>query len=116
MTKMIGDSLGIAWPLSQRGEARSQPTPLEVREQEGKYQVKDGNRNWITCENKSDAQVFSGIRALADEACSDANAGRNLVARLERAEELSRKYGMREMARWFGERVEHFRTLETLVW
>jgi hypothetical protein len=90
--------------------------PLEVREQEGKYQVKDGNRNWTSCENKVDAQVLSDIPTLADEACSDANAGRNLVARLEKAEELSWKYGMHDMARWFGERVEHFRTLETLVW
>jgi hypothetical protein len=116
MTKMIGDSLGIACPSFQRREAKSKPMPLEIRQQEGKYQVKDGNRNWISCENKDDAQVLSDIRALADEACSDANAGRNLVARLEKAEELSRNYGMHDTARWFGERVEHFRTLETLVW
>jgi hypothetical protein len=114
MANMMGDSRGIA---CQRREEKSKPAPLEIREQEGKYQVKESNRNWISCEDKDDAQALSDIRALADEACSDANAGRkNIVARLEKAEELSRKYGMQDMARWFGERVEHFRTLETLVW
>jgi hypothetical protein len=116
MTKMTGDSRGIACPSFQKTKAKSKQTPLEFREQEGKCQIKNGDQNWISCENKDDAEALSEMRALADEACSDANAGRNLVARLEKAEELSRKYGMHDMARWFSERVEHFRTLETLVW
>jgi hypothetical protein len=118
MAEMIGSDVGIARPKSRKRKATgpSKPRPLEIREQNGSYQVKADNGSWIRCGNKDDAEALSTIGALTTDACSDASAGRRFVVRLEKSKELLTKYGVLKMAKWFGERVDHFRTLETLDW